>query len=106
MDYKDFCECLPALKLEAEKYNKFREEALVQLLTVTAPQVLTINNSFLIERLGKIVASLAHRVEFNSTNYAKIEDICSDNLITKVLYESLLKDVAEIYDWMQKHPKR
>ena len=77
---------------QVNEHNKWVEKSRNHLLCVVGPAISKYNLNYLQLRFGNLILAL---VPWQITNPEKIESQIIDNIITKVLYESLIEDFDE-----------
>jgi len=102
MTYEDWCKHHKAILADADKWNRFRESAKDVLLTNIGPRIAKLGHQMYMgagfhysmeQQFGKLVAALALPWQPCANHAGKIEDEVASNIVTKVVYKGLLKQV-------------
>jgi hypothetical protein len=104
MTYEDWCKNSKEILAQAENFNKWRIEAQNNLLENIGPRIAKLGKTGYIgcgfhysmeQRFGKLINSLALPWQPSANHCDKITDEIASNIISKVCYEGLIKDVEE-----------
>ncbi len=97
MTYQEWCESYKLILAEADTYNKWRKEAIHNLLMNIGPRIAALGGDYSKERsFGKLIVELAVPWQPCANHCGKVEDQIAHNILTEVLYDGLLEDIEKI----------
>ena len=104
MTYEKWRENSAVLLAEADKYNEWREEMQMRLLTDIAPRIGKLSKVLYMgcgfhyameQELGHLIRKLSLPIQWNGNWYAKIPSDQLEMIVTEVMAEQLIEKVEE-----------
>lgn len=102
MTYQDWCKCSKDILAQAKEYNTWAKEAKKNLLTNIGPRISKLGETgycgcgfhYGMEiEFGNLIQRLAISWQPCANHCSKIEDRIDDNMLSQIMYESLIERV-------------